>query len=152
MVNKMLHFVDVILKDVFEKGRNYQWPEPSCCPRCQYYKVWGHGFVERIFDHFSLLLLVKRFRCNNCGCVICCRPASHFDRIQASSETIKARLTHRIMCGRWPFGVPTSRQRHWLTNLKRKVLAHFGIVDIGDLLAAYDKLIALGHIPVSCSV
>ena len=148
----MLHFVDVILKHVFDKGRNYQWPKPSCCPRCQHYKVWGHGFVERFFDYFSSSLPVKRFRCNNCGCVICCRPASHFDRVQSSSKSIKARLAHRIIQGRWPPGISNSRQRHWLANLKRKIFAHFGIMDNLDLLPAYDRLLALGHVPVSCSI
>ena len=148
----MLHFVDVILKDVLDKGHNFQWPRPSCCPRCQHYKVWGHGFVERFFDYFSSSLSVKRFRCNNCGCVICCRPASHFDRVQLSSKSIKTRLAHRITQGRWPPGIATSRQRHWLANLKRKVLAHFGIIDSRELLTAYDSLLALGHIPVSCFV
>lgn len=148
----MLHFVDVILKDVFDKGHNFKWPKPSSCPRCRHYKVWGHGFVERFFDCFSSSLLVKRFRCNKCGCVICCRPASHFSRIQSSSKSIKARLAHRIAHGRWPPGIATSRQRHWLANLKRQVLARFGVVVFGDLLTAYDKLLAFGHIPVSCSV
>ena len=148
----MLHFVDVILKDVLDKGHNFQWPKPSCCPRCQHYKVWGHGFVERFFDCFSSSLSIKRFRCNNFGCVICCRPASHFGRIQSSSKSIKDRLAHRITQGRWPPGIATPRQRHWLVNLKRKVLARFGIVGSRDLLMAYDKLLALGHVPVSYSV
>lgn len=148
----MLHFVDVILKDVFDKGRNFQWPRPSCCPRCRHYKVWGHGFVERLFDCFSSSLPVKRFRCDHCGCVICCRPATHFNRIQSPSKSIKANLLHRITYGRWPDGIPANRQRHWLKNLKRKVLAHFGIVNIRDHLTAYDKLLSLGNIPVSCSV
>ncbi len=148
----MLHFVDVILKDVFDQGRNFQWPRPSHCPRCHHYTVWGHGFVERFFDHFLSSLLVKRFRCNQCGCIICCRPATHFNRIQTSCRDIKARLTHRIMCGRWPPGIQTSRQRHWLANLKRKILAHFGVTAIKDLLSGYDNLLCRGHVPVSYSV
>jgi hypothetical protein len=148
----MLHFVDVILKDVFDKGRKFQWPKPACCPRCQHYKVWGHGFVERLFDCFSSSLPMKRFRCDNCSCVICCRPASHFDRIQSSCKSIKSGLVQRLMCGQWPSGVPANRQRHWLQNLKRKVFAHFGIVDACDLLTAYDNLLSLGHIPVSRSI
>ena len=149
---KMLHFVDIILKEVFDKGRNFTWPSPPNCPRCQHYKVWGHGFVERFFDCFPSPLQMKRFRCNNCGCVICCRPETHFARIQSSSKFIKARLAYRITHGLWPPGMATSRQRHWLKNLKRKTLVHCGTVAIRDLLMAYDKLLALGHVPVSCSV
>jgi len=148
----MLHFVNVILKDVFDQGRNFQWPKPPCCPRCRHYKVWGHGFVERLFDSFSFSLPVKRFRCNNCGCIICCRPSTHFDRIQSSCKAIKHKLKHRLTYGRWPPGTSTNRERHWLQNLKRKVLAHFGVMAGGDLLTAYDKLLLQGHIPVSCSI
>lgn len=148
----MLHFVDVILKDVLSEGGNFNWPRPSCCPRCQHYKVWGHGFVERFFDSFSTSLLIKRFRCNHCGCVICCRPTTHFDRIQSSRKAIKSSITHRLMGGCWPTGTPGNRQRHWLINLKRKVLARFGIVNIRNHLTAYDDLVSQGHIPVSYSV
>ena len=149
---RMLHFVEVNLKDVFDKGRNFQWPRPSSCPRCQHNNVWGHGFVERLFDLFPSPLPVKRFRCNNCGCIICCRPSTHFDRIQSSRKSIKDKLKHRLTCGRWPPKTPTNRMRHWLQNLKRKVLSRLGIMKDSYLLAAYDKLLLQGHIPVSCSI
>ncbi len=148
----MLHFVEVILKDVFEQGRNFKWTKPSRCPRCLYYTVWGHGFVERLFDHFPSPLLMKRFRCNHCGCIICCRPASHFPRIQSTFGTIKTCLAHRIKHGRWLTGIPPSRLRHWLANLKRKVIAHLGTVNIRNLMTGYEELLVLGHIPVSCPV
>ena len=147
----MLHFVDVILKDVFDQGRDYKWNKPSHCPRCFHCSVWGHGFVDRIFDHFTAPLLIKRFRCDRCGCIICCRPTSHFRRIQASVSSIKVFLRHRLAHGRWLSHTPHSRQRHWLRNLKRKILAHFGLIDIGDLLEGYEKLLKLGQIPVSSS-
>ena len=148
----MLHFVDVVLKDVFEQGRDYKWIPPIHCPRCLHCKVWGHGFVDRIFDHFTTPLAIKRFRCNLCGCIICCRPNSHFDRIQASIATIKIFLSHRITEGRWPTPAPHSRHRHWLRNLKRKILAHFGMFDPGDLLKGYERLLEHGQIPVSSSI
>ena len=148
----MLHFVDLILKDVFEQGRDFKWTKPSRCPRCRYYNVWGHGFVERLFDHFPSPLLIKRFRCNHCGCIICCRPTSHFARIQSSSKSIKSNIAYRITYGRWLSGIPPSRLRHWLLNLKRKILAHLGLQDNHDLLQGYDKLLLSGLIPVSCVV
>ncbi|MFT5701603.1 MAG: hypothetical protein ACI8ZB_004498, partial [Desulforhopalus sp.] len=40
-------------KEVFDQGRDYKWSHPSHCPRCFHYKVWGHGFVDRIFDDFT---------------------------------------------------------------------------------------------------
>lgn len=147
----MLHFVDVILKDVLDQGRDYKWIQPSHCPRCFHCKVWGHGFVDRIFDHFTAPLPIKRFRCNQCGCIICCRPKSHFGRIQASIYSIQIFLRHRVTHSQWPTPAPHSRHRHWLRNLKRKILAHFGIIDPGDLMKGYEKLFRLGQIPISSS-
>lgn len=148
----MLHFVNVILKEVFDQGRDYKWSQPSRCPRCFHYKVWGHGFVDRIFDDFTTPLAIKRFRCNRCGCIICCRPKSHFGRIQTSIFTIKIFLMHRLTQGKWSTPAPHSRQRHWLRNLKRKILAHFGLSDPNDLLKGYEMLLGLGQIPVSSSI
>jgi len=147
----MLLFVDVILNDVFEQGRNFPWPIPPCCPRCNHYKVWRHGFVERFFDLFSTALLIRRFQCPQCRCVICYRPASHFSRTQASKLSIKQSLQHRIESGRWPPEGKSSRCRHWMTNLKRKAFAYFG-TQISHMLRAYEMLLALGHIPISRSI
>ena len=148
----MLHFVDVVLKEVFDQGRDYKWIPPFHCPRCLHCKVWGHGFVDRIFDQFTAPLPIKRFRCNHCGCIICCRPNSHFGRIQASIATIKIFLRHRLIQGRWPTSAPHSRHRHWLRNLKRKILAHLGMVDPDGLLEGYERLLELGQIPISSSI
>jgi len=148
----MLLFVNILLKDVFEQGRNFQWPMPSCCPRCNHYKIWRHGFVERFFDSFAAALLIRRFRCPHCRCVICCRPESHFSRIQATKLFVRQYLANRLTSGRWPPTFFKSRYRHWLTNLKRKASAYFGVHLARDLIAAYDRLLALGHIPISCSI
>lgn len=148
----MLLFVDVLLKDVFEQGRDFQWPTPACCPNCSHYKVWRHGFVERFFDLFAKALLIRRFRCPQCRCVICCRPASHFSRIRASKIFIRECLSMRLLSGRWPPGSSLSRYRHWLSNLKRKTVAHFGMECTHDLLAAYDSLLMQGHLPVCRSL
>jgi hypothetical protein len=145
----MLLFVDVALKDIFEQGRNYQWPTPSCCPRCNHYKVWRHGFVERFFDLFTTALFIRRFQCPQCRCVICYRPESHFSRIQATRLFVRQSLANRLSSGRWPPTHSTSRCRHWLVNLKRKAVAYFGMRFAPDLIAAYDRLLGLGHVPIS---
>lgn len=148
----MLLFVDLFLKEVFCKGREYQWPRPRCCPRCSHCRVWGHGFVDRCFDTFHKTLLVKRYRCPQCHCVITCRPSSHFSHIQAPKKQIRHSICSRIEKGRWAPGLSSSRQRHWLANLKRKARAY--LTDCWDkgLLCAYDFLLAVGHIPVSSAI
>lgn len=101
----MITFVSVILKEIFEQGRKYVWERPATCANCNHYKVWSHGFVERLFDGFDTFLLLKCYRCPNCGCVITLRPDSHFARIQASKETIRSSLYNRLQTGRWPPGL-----------------------------------------------
>ena len=146
----MILFVDVDLKEVNLLGEKFPWQKPAVCPRCLQSHVWGHGFTGTFFDGFFNALLMRRFRCPACGCVIKCRPKSHFKRIQTAIETIQSYLAGRIETGRWP-GSP-ERGRHWLRALKRQVLAHLGLAWRSRLLEAFDRLFGLGIVPVSRSL
>ena len=147
--NFMILFVTIILKDVFDLGRNFDWPRPEKCPRCEYHKVWGHGFVSALFDEFDVPLLLKRYRCPDCGCVITLRPDSHFSRFQASIKTIRSSISRKINIKRWLPDVSTSRQRYWFNNLKKRVAAYLtGDWDKG-LIAAFDHLSEINLMPVS---
>jgi hypothetical protein len=148
----MIQFVEIVLKEIFTQGRKFSWEHPSNCPRCNHYKVWGHGYVPALFDGFSSPLWLKRYRCPNCACVILMRPATHFSRFQASRETIHSALERRINHGRWPPDLPPARMRHWLANLKRQVKAHLPQTWKSGLMAAYEHLVGMGKVPVSCSI
>ena len=148
----MIQFVAVILKEIFDQGREFCWKRPSKCSRCGSFKVWGHGFVPALFDGFNKALLLKRYRCPDCGCVITMRPASHFSRFQASRSTIRSALQHRINYGKWPPDPTSARMRHWLTNLKRQIKAHLPQSWRAGLIAAYDYFVGIGKIPVSRSI
>lgn len=146
----MIRFVDVLLKDIFEMGRDFPWKRPDRCPCCSNWKVWGHGFVGAIFNGFSSIIWLKRYRCPACGCVLRLRPVSHFSRFQSSKHTIRSALMHRINTGKWPKGSCKSRQRHWLHNLKRQMKAYLSWQT--RLAEAFDFLINRGKIPVSSSI
>lgn len=147
--DSMILFVDVNLKEVSLLGKNYPWQKPAVCPRCLQSHVWGHGFSDTIFDGFLKTLLMKRFRCPACGCVMKCRPRSHFSRIQTAINTIRSHLSGRIETGRWP-GSP-ERGRYWLSALKRQTLARLGLAWQNRLLEAFDRIYRLGIVPVSRS-
>ncbi len=49
----------------------------------------GHGFACTIFQGFDSSLLLKRYRCPTCGCIIKLRPSTHFSRFQSSKHTIR---------------------------------------------------------------
>ncbi len=144
----MIHFVSVILKEVFQKGRQYEWSRPGRCPRCHHDRLWGHGFVERLFDGFPVSLPIRRYRCNLCGCIITLRPDSHFPRIQAAKEEIRSALFHRIATGRWPTGLSPPRARHYLRNLRRNAMAYLSDLWKQGPAAAFDALMDRGRIPV----
>ena len=148
----MILFVDVILKQIFTMGKDFPWTRPETCPCCGNWKVWGHGFVSTIFQGFDTPLLLKRYRCPACGCVVILRPSSHFSRFQSSKHTIRSAIVHRINTGRWPPGSARSRQRHWLCNLKRQLKAHLTEKWKDGLVAAFDYLLTLGRTPVSRSI
>ena len=148
----MIIFVSVVLKKIFEQGRAYAWERPATCCRCNHYKVWSHGFVERLFDGFDTSALLKCYRCPNCGCVITLRPDSHFTRIQTSKETIRSSLYCRLETGRWPPGTSFPRQRHWLKNLRRRIKALLTEVWSHGEIAAFDYFISIDQTPVGSSI
>jgi len=151
-IKDMIIFVPVLLKDIFEQERDFVWDRPPCCPRCNHYKVWSHGFVERIFDGFNITLSLKCYRCPLCGCVITLRPDTHFSRFQASKDKMRSFLSERLKTGRWPPDHSHSRHRHWLRNLKKQTKALLSDTWAKGLLAAFDYLTSMGHTPVSSSI
>lgn len=148
----MIYFVTAKLKEIFNKGRDYPWPRPEICPCCKDPKLWGHGFVESYFDGFRDGLVLRRYRCPLCGCIVKLRPKGYFSRFQASISTIRCSISHRLKKGRWPPGLSRSRQGHWLRALRRKVYAYLGHSWTKDLIEAFDHLIAQGKVPVSRSI
>ena len=49
----MIVFVLVSIKEIVAKGRDFAWPRPEKCPRCEGRRIWCHGFVTAFFDGFS---------------------------------------------------------------------------------------------------
>ncbi len=140
------------LKEIEAKGRNYQWVRPEVCVRCRGSHLWGHGFVESWFDGYVGALLLRRYRCPACGCVIKLKPGGFFRRFQASIERIRFPIARRLRTGKWPQGCSGARCRHWLRALKRQTMAHLGIEWIGHLARAFDRLTEMGKVPVSRAI
>lgn len=78
------------------------------------------------------------------------RPAGYFPRFQASIETIRSSIDHKINNGCWLDGVTRNRQQHWFRTLKRKAVAFFGEAH-HDLMWLFQMLLRKGRIPVSRS-
>ena len=148
----LILFVAAQVKEIFDLGRDYPWPRPRLCPRCEGSRLWGHGFVEAFFDGFDESIVLRRYRCPVCDCVIRLRPAGYLSRFQASIESIHSRLSHRIRCGRWPPGLCRQRQGHWLRALRRKAEAYLSKAWKGGLMEAFDELVLRGHNPVSRAI
>jgi hypothetical protein len=147
--NIMILFVNIVLKEIFRLGRNYNWIRPDECPECGRYKVWGHGFVDTLFDEFDVPLPLKRYRCPDCNCVITLRPDTHFSRFQASKKTIRSSLSGKIEKNRWLPNLSKSRQRYWFNNLKKRISVF--LTDEWDkgMTAAFDYLSKKNLMPVS---
>ena len=111
----LILFVEVCVKTLLEVGRQYPWQRPERCPKCQGLRVWGHGYVEAYFDEVgNACVLLKRYRCPECGVVIRVRPSGYCRRIQATVAAVRQWVLHRLEKGRWPPGSTPARQRHWL--------------------------------------
>ena len=148
----MVIFFPVILKQLFHSGRDYAWPKPNHCPRCGGPRLWGHGYVEAFFDGFDQSLLLRRYRCPDCGCVIRLRPQGYFRRFQSSIATIRSSIEQKVTTGRWLAGLSRTRQRHWFRSLVKRIKAY--LTDTWNLgvVAGFDDLLMKGQVPVSRAI
>ena len=152
--NKVLIlFVEVCVKTLVKLGRAYPWEKPRQCPKCQSVRLWGHGYVEAYFDEAaSQSVLLKRYRCPECGVVLRLRPKGYWQRIQARIETVRQNLLDRIEKGRWPPNSNPPRQRHWLRALKHQVRMRLGMSYTERLAEGFSELLSLGVCAVSRAV
>jgi len=147
----MVFFFPVILNDLFKSGRAYQWPRPSGCDRCFSCRLWGHGYVTACFDGFAEPLFLKRYRCPDCGCIICLRPEGYLQRFQAPVKKIRASIQSKAQTGKWLTGICRNRQRHWYKSLLKKIKAY--LTDTWEgVLAGFDCLLNSGKNPVSRAI
>ena len=145
----MVMFFVVKLKDLFEKQRDYPWQKPDNCPCCNSQRLWGHGFAEAIFDGYDKPLLLKLYRCPDCGCVIRLRPEGFLKRFQASVETIRSSIAGKSATNRWLPGISRSRQCHWFRSLRQRMKAYLTDTWRYGIVAGFDHLLQLGQAPVS---
>ena len=152
VIFRLILFISAKVKEIFRLGREYPWPRPEICPGCRQSGLWGHGYVGSFFDGHTEAIILRRYRCPVCGCVIKLKPNGYFIRFQATTEMIRFHIGHRLRTGRWPRGCSCPRCRHWLRALKRQTLAHLGMKWLGKLLEAFDRLIEMGKTPVSRAI
>jgi DNA-directed RNA polymerase subunit RPC12/RpoP len=144
----MIIFFSHSIKEIVAKGRDFPWQRPLVCPRCAGHRIWGHGFVSAFFDGFSEQVLLRRYRCPECRCVMRARPSGYFKRVQASVATVRSSIAFRLKNGRWPAGASRSRHGHWLRSLTRNVYARLGQGWSRRLLEGFDALILKNVTPV----
>ncbi len=144
--------VAALLKDICEKGRYYLWPSPEVCPNCKAGRPWGHGFVLAYFDKFVAGILLRRYRCPRCGSIRL-RPQGYFDRFQSSIEAIRSTIDETVERKTAARPVFAGHVRLMgAKSSKTKARAYFGDPFEHNLIAAFDRLIAMGKIPVSRSI
>jgi hypothetical protein len=81
----MIAFYDLDLNNIAQGSGDYPWPSPSACGRCGHLKFCGHGLVSTIIEGFAAALMIRRYRCPMCGCIIRLRPAGYFQRHQSTT-------------------------------------------------------------------
>jgi ribosomal protein S27AE len=108
----MIIYCDVSLQKIHEEGKNFAWERPLC-RNCKS-KVWGHGFVIRYFNSIKNGLLIKRWRCPNCGKIYICRPRDYWSRYQETITNIFNTLIYRVTHMKWPPWITRQRGGHWL--------------------------------------
>jgi hypothetical protein len=148
----MIIFFSVDFKELIELGRQYQWPKPERCLRCNGCRLWGHGFVSVWFDGVDQPIEIKRYRCPDCHCIFRFRPKGYFKRFQADIETIRSSIRSKVDTGKWKPGISRSRQCHWFRALVCKINAYLTDTWNKGIPAAFNELMRRGLVPVSRSI
>lgn len=148
----MIIFFPAMLNEIYHLGREYPWPRPKVCPRCDGYRLWGHGFILACFDGYCHPLCLKRYRCPDCRCVLRLRPEGYFKRFQASIKTIRSSVVSKIRFGKWLAGISRSRQQHWFKSLKKRIKAHLTDAWQQGVVAGFDFFLKSAQIPVGRSI
>jgi hypothetical protein len=128
----MIFPVLVSIKEIVAKGRDFPWPRPEECHRCEGRRVWCHGFVSAYFDGFSEQVFLRRYRCPECRCVMRARPSGYFKRVQVSVETVRSSIAFRLEHGRWPPGSSRSRQCHIRYDGRARECSQPGLFALGS--------------------
>lgn len=142
----------VSIKEIFEQGRDLPWHRPKTCPQSRGDRIWGHGFVGALFDGFVQQVLLRRWRCPDCRCVLRVRLGGYFDRFQAPIESNRTSIAYRLKTGRWPPARSRSRQGHWLKSLLLQIEAHLKTEQVSGPIEGFYSLIDKGIIPVCRSI
>ena len=148
-------FFVVCFKEIMKLGRRYPFPRPPNCLRdgCKSSRLWGHGYVEAYFEGYNTSIYLRRYRCDDCGCVYTIRPFGYWPRHHVPARIIFQRLCHRIKQGVWDRskGLTRQRQGHWLRALKKNIRAYLGMSFEGSIAEGFYDLIHTGRIPVQRS-
>jgi len=148
----MVIFFSVILKDLLLQGRYYPFPKPESCPRCEGFRLWGHGFVSAYFDGYDQPFCIKRYRCPDCRCVLRLRPEGYFRRFQASVATIRSSIFCKATTHRWLPGISRSRQCHWFRSLQKRIKVYLSDTWHRGIVFGFDHLVALSRSPISRAI
>lgn len=145
-------FFMMCVKEILRLGRNYEFPRPKRCLRegCGSSRIWGHGFVERNFDECDESIPLRKWRCDDCGCVYTIRPLGYWPRHHTPIHIILACLCHWLTQGSWDRTPGPSRecQYHWRRALARNIKAHLGMNFPGTLVEGFFELIHDFRVPV----
>jgi len=144
----ILHFA-LDVKRLVEEGKDFCWPRPERCPRCEGRRLWGHGYVQRYFEGWTEGIWIKRYRCPDCRAVHTCRPWEFYRGFHYSRLSILFALLNRIIHGRWVRCLTRQVQQYWWRGLRRQA-SRFQNVKVPDS-HTLGQLLSEGIIPVTHS-
>ena len=144
----ILHFA-VDVKRLGQEGKDFPWPRPERCARCEGRRLWGHGYVQRYFEGCSEGIWVKRYRCPDCGAVHTLRPDGFYRGFHYSIWTILVSLLNRIIHSRWLKCLSRQAQQYWFNGLRFQASRYSNCKDPG---AASLGLFSQNIIPVTHSL
>jgi len=110
--------------------KKYCWHSPRKCPSCRNNVIWGHGYVLRYFQGYSVGLWMKRWRCPSCRAVHTARPIEYPPGFQYKQGTIYNSIFRKLDNRSYSQDIPYQNQQYWIKALRFQGLRLSNFTDL----------------------
>jgi len=131
-----------------EKGKNYPWPVPDCCPKCNG-RIWKNGFTTAYFYPISQPVFIRKLICPDCKSVFRFRPNGYLPYYNVPLTAIFLALFSVDSRKEKTPEISTETRKSWLKRLKKQIKLTLMKLTSRDYRNGFLELLEKGFRPVS---
>jgi hypothetical protein len=145
---KKCYFFSCQIDHLAEQGKNYPWPIPGCCPKCNG-RIWKHGFTTAYFFPLGHPLYIQRLICPDCKTVFRFRPSGYLPYYSYPLVIIFLELFCKKSLPDKLSKVSVETRKSWLQRLKKQIKLTLMKLKSKDYKKGFLELLTRGFNPIS---